>query len=86
MNDPNLTNSTRDELLAKGVPALSPPCGGIIVNGLPDNTDMNKKNEEWFMVDDSDYQQWLHNDIKNKPFFHTHKVFNLLLGKKGKGL
>jgi len=74
----------RNEILAKGIPALSPPlgAGSVAILGEEYNFDMNVNSTEhrpngW--PRDANVlpfrNDWLHNDIKNVAYFYTHKVF-----------
>ena len=74
------------QILANGIPALSPPIGATSVNtGFNNrNFDMNinfDRSNGWPQSrDDND---WLHSDIKNVAYFYTHKLFIKLVDEGG---
>ncbi|NLG15414.1 MAG: alpha/beta hydrolase [Lentisphaerae bacterium] len=67
-----------NELLAKGIPALSPPCGAGDINGLAGKNMTDFKSNGWGRPKN----EWLHSDIKNMAFYYTYLLFDELLGKK----
>jgi hypothetical protein len=81
----NITTVVRDELLARGIPALSGPTGEQIIsirNGsgglLPNrNTDMNvvARPNGWGRDDDDFGDDWMHGDLKDMAFFYNHELF-----------
>ena len=81
MNSAVISQNLQNELLAKGIPALSPPCGaGAIIQGMATNKDMRSfKGNDWSQITPIDKRQWLHSDIKDKAFFYIHSFFAELL-------
>jgi hypothetical protein len=80
---PPKTNSQelQNELLAKGILALSPPCGaGDVGNGIDKNLNMlDFKTNDWTQINPVDNQEWFHSDVKDKAFFYIHTFFKELL-------
>ena len=87
-------NAAEDDIhlaLAKHVPALSSPVGGMAVLG--DNTrniDMNnpvtgiERPNDWGRSADSIYQKkWLHSDMKDMAYFYVHMLYYQLVEKGG---
>jgi len=81
----------RNEILAKGIPALSPAMGGrsVAIFG-EDNLDMNAnlttfRPNGWPQQDRGyeDRNRWLHSDVKDVAYFYTHKLFNKLVIEGG---
>lgn len=90
--DSVLPVSTRNNLLAKGIPALSGPVGSRAVEAFDTptetrNIDMNTPawRNGWPRDDPDDFgfNRWLHSDIKAAAFFHNHKVFGDFVDKGG---
>ncbi len=80
MNAAVISQSLQDELLAKGIPALSPPCGAGSVIGIGTNSNLTVfKSNGWGRQDANGNNPWLHSDIKNMAFYYTHSLFNNLL-------
>ncbi len=81
MNSPTISQELQNELLAQGIPALSPPCGaGNVVYGLhSENMHNSKENKnEWVNIP-MKKRKWLHSDIKNKAFYYIHSFFPKLI-------
>lgn len=80
----NLQRQDVDELLARGVPALSGPVGSMELENYARNrqTDLNDIADVvgWPHVDDDDWQGWHHSDIKNIAMPFVHDVFETILG------
>ena len=83
-------NATEDDIhlaLAKHVPALSSPVGGmaVVLGERIENHDLNAENEyrnAWGRSDDSIYQSnWLHSDMKDMAYFYVYKLYNQLVEK-----
>ena len=81
----NITFADRNEILAKGIPALSPAAGktsmapSVIVN-FNMNTTFKPDNGAWGRDDSDMYKKrWRHNDMQNMAFFYTHKLFKKLV-------
>lgn len=81
MNSAVISQNLQNELLAKGIPALSPPCGaGDVGNGIDKNLNMlDFKTNNWTQINPVDNQEWFHSDVKNKAFFYIHTFFKELL-------
>ena len=80
MNSPTISQELRNELLAKGIPALSPPCGAGTVTGLNNENMEGWKRNGWGRPPDANNQTpWLHSDIKNMAFFYIYELFNEML-------
>ena len=76
MNSVVISQNLQNELLAKGIPALSPPCGAGSVNGIAGDYDMTtQKMNGW----GRDGNQWLHSDVKNMAYYYVYKIFDDLL-------
>lgn len=79
----NQTRAEVDELLAKGVPALSGLAGSRkFRDEVPaDNQDMNalKANFDWPRADDEEFQGWRHSDIKDVALPFVRPVFERIL-------
>ena len=65
---PNLTRSELDELLAKGVPALSGPTGSRQIGEIPDSRNINLNGRtggaSWPRFNSGYWSGWRHSDIK----------------------
>ncbi len=80
MNSATISQDLRNELLAKGIPALSPPCGAGSASGISNNVDMTSLNSNgWGRTARDNTAIWLHSDIKNMAFFYTHQLFTEVL-------
>ena len=81
MDSATISQDSINELLAKGIPALSPPCGaGDVGNGIDKNLNMlDFKTNDWTQINPVDNQEWFHSDVKNKAFFYIHTFFKELL-------
>jgi hypothetical protein len=79
----------RNELLAKGVPALSPAVGHTAVPRLTDtmnfnmNTTFKPVDGAWGRNGPPYNKRWLHSDMKGMAFFYTHALFESLVQKGG---
>lgn len=75
----NITDKAVNDMLAMGVPALSPAAG--LTNAIPligrnNNVDTPEIKENGWPRNHEDYhQRWLHSDLKNMAFLYTYKVF-----------
>ena len=78
-----------NEILAKGIPALSPSAGNTMVPGLNSamNIDMNidfKPNGGvWGRLHEDYGKRWLHNDLKDMAYYYTHLLFEGLVKTGG---
>ena len=80
MDSTTISLDSLNELLAKGIPALSPPCGAGSVNGIAGDYDMTtQKKNGWGRVDELGNKYWLHSDIKNMAYYYVYKLFDYLL-------
>lgn len=82
----NITNPDLNEILAKGIPALSPAAGLTNLSTTLSNLDMNSKAEDnrpngWGRNGDPYLTRWLHSDLKNMAYFYTYKLFNQLVSQ-----
>ena len=76
INSPIISDELKNEILAKGIPALSPACGAGIVKGVTSNEDLEANvSSTW----SSREQEWRHSDVKNKAFFFTYYLYLKLL-------
>ena len=82
----NLTFAARNEILAKGLPALSPAAGKTAIPYLTSsknfnmNTAFKPDNGAWGRGDNHMYKKrWLHSDMEDMAFFYTHKLFEKLV-------
>lgn len=82
-------NFGRDRLLAKALPALTTPVGGlkggdVITNGFIKETRMNNMNDssnknDWPDIRKNDGDlDWKHSDIKNVAYPFVYKIFNMI--------
>ena len=84
MRQPSIPQGTQDEILARGIPAMSGPVGnGVIRDEQLDveNANMNdgKFRNGWPRWH-ADYEDnWLHNDIKSVAYWYTSKLFNSIV-------
>ena len=76
MNSPTISGDFLNELLAKGIPALSPPCGAGSVSGLAGQNMAGFQSNGWGRENDDD---WLHSDIKNMAYYYTYRLFDKFL-------
>jgi len=85
--------ATQNEVLAKGIPALSEPAGGQIVNikdaagnPLPNrniNMDTVARPNGWGRNHQVLGTRWLHSDMKNMAYFYNHKLFENVIANGG---
>lgn len=82
------SNCTQDriwEMLAKGIPALTPALGHINPNGMIGvdiYNDLIKNKSEWPRYDgDIKKKAWYHNDYFEMPYYHTKPLFDDLVGR-----
>jgi hypothetical protein len=83
----NLQQGDIDELLARGVPALSGPVGTVTLEDLPPsreknlNIDANLDNcPNWPRRLESTWNGWLHSDVKDIAFSFVRPVFINIAG------
>ena len=74
----------RNELLAKGIPALSPAAGKTEMDSLGDNnfnmnTDFRPEGGAWGRNHEDYETRWLHSDMKDMAYFYTHRLFDKLV-------
>lgn len=81
--DSILPVATQNNLLAKGIPALSGPVGGRAVGAFDTSTEDRNTNmnaEIWrngWPRDNPDvfgFNRWLHSDIKNAAYFYNYRI------------
>jgi len=79
----NITSAARNELLAKGIPALSPAAGKTAVfdenRAFNMNTAFKPENGAWGRNHEDYEKRWLHSDMKDMAFFYTHNLFDKLV-------
>ena len=82
----NLQSSEVDELLARGVPALSGPVGSGTVLPIadihPNDMNMEVDDETWPRTGhgNQDWLGWLHSDIKDVAFPFVRGIFETMKG------
>jgi len=75
----------RNELLAKGIPALSPAAGKTFLSPLTSsrnfnmNTDFKPEGGLWGRNHKDYGKRWLHSDMKDMAYFYTHKLYKELV-------
>ena len=76
----------QNHILAKGIPALSAPVGRRKLGESVDDRDfdmntMKPQDRPWCRNHRTYEDRWLHSDIQNVGYFHTHKVFDSFVDK-----
>ena len=81
----NISGTERNEIIAKGIPALSPAAGKMALPPLTSSRNFNMnaafkpENGAWGRNDSHMYKKrWLHSDMESMAFFYTHKMFKTL--------
>lgn len=84
-----LSQSQIDETLGLGIPALTPSTGRtqlpVYVIPLAHQKELNSapntgfKPNGWPNRGDPDFQNWLHNDMKDVAFFYNYKLFDMIV-------
>ena len=83
----NNRNATQDDIwlsLAKHVPAVSSPVGGINLESatVPSfNLNGSSYRDGWGRNDNVYLDKWLHSDMKDMAFFYVYPLYNDLLTK-----
>lgn len=81
----NNRNASWDDIwlsLAKYVPAISSPIGGMPALGLEDhNLNGASYRDGWGRQDNVYNQNWLHSDMKDMAFFYVYPLYNELVQK-----
>lgn len=81
----NNRNASQDDIwlsLAKYVPAISSPIGGMAALGLEDhNLNGTSYRDGWGRQDNVYNQNWLHSDMKDMAFFYVYPLYNELVQK-----
>ena len=74
-----------NQILAKGIPALSRPTGGNLINGAKVNHDVNGDDFKngWGRNDPDYHDRWLHSDMKDMAYPYTHKIYDKLIEEGG---
>ena len=86
---PAIPSSTRNQIIASAIPALSGAAGRTKIPGLTSamNIDMNidfKPNGGvWGRVHEDYGKRWLHNDMKDMAYYYTHLLFEGLVETGG---
>ena len=79
MLNPTIPISVRNDILAKGIPALSPATGRILIPKLSSrNISMNAliRPNGWWRLDSGELNsRWLHSDLKDVAYFFVHPLF-----------
>lgn len=81
-----LTTTQIDEMLAMGIPALTPATGRIEISGVAGQFNLNvigNKPNGWPNRGDPDFQNWLHNDMKDVAYFFNYKFYDRLVNEGG---
>ena len=80
----NLQRQDVDELLARGVPALSGPVGSMPIGGFSSSRQLNMNSVanqvDWPRANEDNWQGWRHSDIKIVALPFVHSVFESILG------
>jgi len=75
----SITFAARNEIIVKGIPALSPAAGKVAIfaenRTFKMNTTFKPDDNTWPNRGYPYYQRWLHNDIQNMAFSYTYKLF-----------
>ena len=82
----NIAVQTRNELLAKGIPALSPAAGRKEINNIM-GTEFNLNNDKpngWGQSGKPYNDRWLHGDMKDMAYFYVYRLFYKLQGKEAR--
>ena len=87
MFNTNIEYNAVNSLLAKGIPALSPPIGINAVN----KPEMNGKNinitqfksNGWISRGYPYYSRWLHSDFRNMGYFYAFGMYDDIVTKGG---
>ncbi len=83
----SISQSDTDNLLAQGIPALSPPTGGDSIGGARVNHNVNTgffKPNGWGRNPTDTYgTRWLHSDMKDMAYPYTHIIFDTLVSEGG---
>jgi len=80
----SIAQSDINELLARGIPALSPPTGGNKVNSFNHNYDVNGDDFKngWGRGPTSSYgTRWLHSDMKDMAYPYTHVLYDTMVSE-----
>jgi len=79
----SITPEDRNEILAKGLPALSPAAGKTAIfaenRAFNMNSAFKPDADAWGRSGEPYQKRWLHNDMENMAFFYTHKLFEKLV-------
>ena len=84
----NIPAVLRNELLATGIPVLSPAAGKAALGFPPEtigqhnfniNTDFRPASGAWGRNHEDYGVRWLHSDMKDMALFYTHKLFDKLV-------
>ncbi len=77
----NITAQVQNEILAQGVPALSPAAGLNKIPSLPPRRNYNMDENDhkpngWGRSGRPYFSRWLHSDLKNIACFYVYKLFD----------
>lgn len=86
VGESTLSQGQIDEMLAMGIPALTPSAGRTVIQpfggekyqiNLNSTVDISTgfKPNGWPNRGDPDFQNWLHNDMSDVAFYFSHKLF-----------
>ncbi|MFO7871008.1 MAG: hypothetical protein R6V03_06200, partial [Kiritimatiellia bacterium] len=82
----NIVPDTVNEILARGIPAMSPAAGVNKMATIPveKNADLDSKDYKpngWPRNHETYVDRWLHSDVKNMAYLYTYKVFKEIAEK-----
>ncbi len=85
MHNPNATQDDIWYALAKHIPAISSPVGGVsvgtVVSGNYDLNSSGYRSNDWGRNHRFHGDKWLHSDMKDMAFFYVYKLYNDLTMK-----
>ncbi len=77
MFSPVITTQKINEIIAKGIPALSSAVGRNEIEGLAFSYDVNvHKPNGWGRDDNTYHNQWLHSDLRDMAYLYTYDLFD----------
>ena len=89
----NIMFTVHNELLARGIPALSWPTGRRTISAISVNENFNMdasfvngihcRPNDWGRNDEDYGKQWLHGDLKDMAFFYNFRIFENIVKTGG---
>jgi len=82
---PAIPSSTRNQIIASAIPALSGAAGRTLIPDLTSamnidmDTDFKPDGGVWGRGGEPYDTRWLHNDIRNMAYLYTYKLFDRLV-------